>query len=214
MAVGGTLVFRGTRYPRAAIVDDMAVPDYVQYTRPNPNPRRLFAFAPHGNGRRWTATASEGFWRDFATAIDLNNAESIIAFVRRRGDPYGDRHTGHWLNLQALLLAAARAWEPEDDSGFSLPTTDRGRLSLADQFLGAEGVPLARAFEVIRDPSGPGFAFEAKSLAAFMAASAADALSRKIAMRRCQHCRSWFEAPRRDVRFCSASCRTLNNAKG
>jgi hypothetical protein len=213
MALGDTLVFQGTRYPRAAIADDLGVPSYVQDTRPRPNPRRLFSFAPQGNGRRWTATAPEGFWRDFCE-IDLNDAESVIAFVRRRGDPHGDRHTGHWLNLQAVLGTATRAWEPEDAGGFSQLTTDHSRLAVANQFLGADRRPFADDLEVVRDPSGPGFALAAKSLAAFMAASAASALSRKVAMRRCEHCSSWFEAARRDVRFCSASCRTLNNVKG
>ena len=30
-------------------------------------------------------------------------------------------------------------------------------------------------------------------------------------LRRCDHCRSWFEANRKDARFCSGSCRSFHS---
>ena len=66
---------------------------------------------------------------------------------------------------------------------------------------------VASAFDVIPDATGHGLAKRAGSLQAFMFASAASALRRGVPMRQCDHCADWFEARRRDMRFCSASCR-------
>jgi hypothetical protein len=191
-----------------------ASPDNVDYKPPS---RPIFTLAASGHGRRWSATRPQGFWRDF-TELDPADAEAVTAFVRRRGDPDGlldastETHTGYWYNLYSVLCTAAQAWEPEDAAGISRLTTERDRLQYANLFVrNLEYV--AKDLEPVLDPAGPGFAFRARTLAAFMTASAASALERHIAFRRCDHCRSWFEVNRKDARFCSGSCRSFHSQK-
>ena len=109
-----------------------------------------------------------------------------------------------------MLSAAVEAWEPVDAAGISSFTADQGRLKYANFFVRDFG-HVAKELEPVLDPVGPGFAFRARTLAAFMVASAASALERRIAFRRCDHCRSWFEAGRKDARFCSGSCRSFHS---
>jgi hypothetical protein len=90
-------------------------------------------------------------------------------------------------------------------------TTAPGRLSYANFFLRNLGIPVTEDIEPVLDPHGPGLGFRARSLHAFMLMSAASALERRVPMRRCAHCNSWFEALRSDTRYCSGSCRALHN---
>src|SRR5262249_48426581 len=159
-----------------------------------------------GFGRRWEATEPQAFWRDLAE-LDFNNQQAVLALIRRRGDPGGvlspraETHTGRWSDLAALLGVAALAWEPADTSGVSNVTTDLHRLWQADHF--AHGKELALRLlkddlEVVSRPAG-GLMLRACSLGAFMVVSAASALERRVPMRRCALCASWFELARQDA---------------
>ncbi len=94
-----------------------------------PPSRTIFTIAVNGTGRRWSATHPEGFWRDFYE-IDLNDADAVLRFIRRRGDPDAlldvgaETHTGSWNDLAAWLGIAARAYEPVGADGISRFTTD------------------------------------------------------------------------------------------
>jgi hypothetical protein len=219
MAIGHTLMFDGLAWPAARIVASSAMvfKSYPHNAVYKPPAHPVFTLATTGHGRRWETTRPEGFWRDFAE-LDIADNEAVTAFVRRRGDPDGmldantESHTGHWLNLKALLGTAALAWTPEDATGASL-LTKKGLLGYSNLFLRDPDFPVLKDIEVALDPEGPGFAFRAKTLASFMAASAASALERRVAFRRCDHCKSWFEFTRVDARFCSGSCRSFNSQK-
>jgi hypothetical protein len=218
MAIGNTLVFDGTAWPAARIVSSSAMvfKTYPQDVDHKPPSRTIFTLAASGHGRRWSATRPQGFWRNFIE-LDPGDAEAVTAFVRRRGDPAGlldantETHSGRWYMLQSVLFAAAHAWEPEDAAGISRLTADAGLLRYANSFVGTPDYSFVRDLEPVRDPAGPGFAFRARTLEAFMVASAASALERGIAFRRCDHCRSWFEFNRKDARFCSGSCRSFHS---
>ena len=214
------LVFKGLRYPAARITKSTAMV-FRTYPRDQdqlPQSHNIFTFTAGRSLRGWTATQPEGFWRDFAE-IELNDAEAVTAFIHRRGDPdgllddVGESNTSGWIDLIALLLTAAKAWEPEDADGVSRITTDPQRLHEGDSVLVKYGLglPWLRALEAVPAPSGPGLALRARTLASFMLASAASALQRRVSMRRCRHCQSWFEITRSDVRFCSASCRATHH---
>jgi hypothetical protein len=201
MAAGNTLIFTGTRWQTARAVR-------VGST--------LVEVAANGHGRKWQTTTALGFWRDFY-ALPLDDVDAIAGFVCRRGDPYGglDRgevmHTGHWRNLQALLGAAASAWEPAGADGVSQVAVDPKRLELAEWFLRDDPMPVLRDTETALDPhGGPRVVLRATSLAAFMCLSALSAIERRVPMRRCEHCGSWLELNRKDSRFCSGTCRSLH----
>jgi hypothetical protein len=221
MAIGDTLVFEGIAWPAARVVNSapMSFRTYPHDGDYRPEPRTIFTLATTGRGRRWSTTRPQGFWRDFAT-LEFDDAEAVTAFVRRRGDPAGlldvgaETNTGTWSNLGAVLRTAAVAWEETDAKGLSRFATDPMWLRDANNFLRYADFPIVKDLEAVRDPAGgPGFAFRARSLGTFMAVSAASALERRVAMRRCDHCRSWFEALRRDAKFCSASCRAFQSQK-
>jgi hypothetical protein len=208
------------RWPSARIVNSAPMvfrtyPSDVDYRPPS---RTVFTIAASKHGRGWSAAQSEGFWRDFVE-IDLSDAGAVLQFVHRRGDPDGlldvgaETHTGHWNNHLALLLTAARAWEPADVDGVSRLTADPQRLGQADYLLikNELAFPILKDLEVIPAPTGPGMALRPRTLITFMLASAVSALQRRVSMRRCRHCQSWFEATRSDIRFCSASCRATHH---
>lgn len=221
MPIGEALVFEGTRWPSARVVGAEPMhfllfgttADAAAYSPPR---RTIFTLSTTGKGRRWSTDRPLGFWRDFVE-IDLENSEAVTAFIRRRGDPQGqldagaETHTGHWFSLAVYLRTAAQAWEPEDADGVSSLTTAPDRLSYANFFLRDPEIPVVKDIEPVLDPHGPGLSFRARSLHAFMLMSAASALERRVPMRRCSHCHSWFEALRRDTRYCSSSCRALHN---
>jgi hypothetical protein len=188
-----------------------------------PPSRTIFTIVASGHGRHWSATHPEGFWRDFVE-INLNDASAVPQFVRRRGDPdgfldagAGTTNTGSWNNLAALLGTAARAYEPEGADGISRFTTDPQRIKQAEWFLRDADIGLLKAIEPVVDPSGrPRVVLRAKTLATFMALSAANAVEQRTPMRCCAHCGSWFFLGRSDAQFCSGSCRaaSFNSSKG
>lgn len=91
-------------------------------------------------------------------------------------------------------------------------TTDAKRLGVAEWFMRDADIPLLKEVEPAFDPNGgPDIVLRAKSLAAYMALSAASALERRVDMRRCTHCGSWLELTRREALFCSSSCRAFHS---
>ena len=220
MAIGTWLIFEGTGWPTARVVN--TTPTAFKFDAQDPKrftQQTILTIAATGHGRYWMSERPQGFWRDF-TEIDPADAAAVPTFVARRGDPDGllsaksPIHTGPWYNLRDTLGRAALAWEPEDAAGVSRITTDRARLHYADYFLENSNYPaVLRNLEPVLDPIGTGFALRARTLAAFMMASAVSALERRIDLRRCAHCRSWLELNRKDIRFCSGSCRTFHSQK-
>jgi hypothetical protein len=188
----------------------------IDSDRPPP-PRPVFTIAPSGQGRVWEARAAEGFWRDFVE-IDFGDADAVLKFVQRRGDPWGlleqdaETLTQVWYGIAAILGAPARAYEPAGADGISRFTTDRQRRLEAESFL-KNDAELLRAVEPILDPAGrsPYPVLRAKTLAAFMALSAAHAVEQRLPMRRCAHCASWFHIGRSDAQFCSGTCRAAKH---
>jgi hypothetical protein len=203
MTTSGALLFSGTRWQAA------------QVRRLGPE---LFELTTGGRGRRWEATEPEGFWRTLAE-LDIDSGKQVRSFVRRHGDPFGQlaadapQHTGHWKNLAALLGVAARAWEPPGRDGVSRLTRDRDRLGEAMYFLRDAEMPLLKGVEPTVYPTDGSIVLRATSLAAFMAVSASMHLQQRVAMRQCQHCRTWLAIGRSDTRFCSASCRVYHSQK-
>ena len=116
MAIGNTLIFDGIAWPAARVVNSriesvfQTYPHDVDYGSPKrtifvgrrkPPSRTIFTLAATGRGRRWETKRPQGFWRDFAE-LEIESAEAVTAFIRRRGDPNGwldadtETHTGPW----------------------------------------------------------------------------------------------------------------------
>jgi|GEM_PF-2108051 len=180
-----------------------------------------FALRAHGKGKSWSTTRPLGFWRDLAD-IDLDDAERVTAFVKRRGDPLGridgkdgESESGLWLELRGHLHQIAGGWETEDANGVSHRANDPGRSNHVTQWWRHFALPhYADQISVTVDPHGSTMpALLPKTLGAYMILSAGSAFARKVPMRRCDHCHSWFELKRSDARFCTASCRAMSAAK-
>jgi hypothetical protein len=180
--------------------------------------------APSGvsKGRVWQADAASAIWRDFA-ALDLSDADSVVSFVRRRGDPEGllnrpgaSADSGRWRTpLHDGLGYFAACWTDADERGVSRCSRDSRDATAWWRLLLFPAI--APQIEVIpAADGGTGLAMRARTLGAFMALSAASALERRIQMRRCRYCESWFELRRKDMQFCSATCRAAlaNKQKG
>jgi hypothetical protein len=213
MVAGQKLIFLGMRWQVARIAGELPMRTHPRADHP---PRTIFTVAASGRGRRWSTDQPLAFWRDFAE-IDLNSADAVLGFVQRRGDPFsvldagGETHTGHWTNLKALLLTAAQAWDSAGANGVSRIAADTKRIRLAEHFLKSDPRPFLDQVKLVPADDGPPIALRAETLAAFMVLSAADAVERRVPMRRCDHCASWLEFTRNDARFCSASCRSLHS---
>jgi hypothetical protein len=213
------LIFSGTRWQAAQVTGSEPVRfrAFPRGSGPAPPSRTIFTLTASGHGRGWSTDQPLAFWRDFAK-IDLNSANAVLDFVRRRGDPFGfldageETHTGHWANLKALLQVAAQAWEPPGARCVSRITADAKRVKLAEHFLESDPKPFLADVKPVLDPAGGArIVLHVETLAAFMVLSAASAIERRVPMRRCDHCGSWLEFTRRDTRFCSASCRSLHS---
>jgi hypothetical protein len=178
-------------------------------------PCTVFTVELPGGGRSWEATEPEAFWRNFAE-IDFvgGDGTDVLRFAQRHGDPFGS--AGHrefdtlgWIAPAIELHKAAQAWEPVDKNGVSYLTKDPARLQSAKHILRQELSGVIDQFTPIPEPiDGLQPVLRANTLHVFMVASATTALRRKDAMRRCEHCRDWFRVRRKDMRFCSDSCRS------
>src|SRR5262249_28052815 len=101
-----------------------------------------------------------------------------------------------------------------NEAGVSNPTKDKDRLTAARDFLvqPAARAALEEGLRATPDPGGL-IANTTTRLDTFLVVRAAIALERKLPMRRCVACNSWFEIrrPKRAPRFCSASCRSIHH---
>src|SRR5262245_47679747 len=212
------ILFSGMSWPAARVVDRSPIVREFVSELPEPPKSWVFTLAATGKGRAWSTMHPQAFWRDFAEELlYYDNEARVLAFVRRRGDPYGEINrkggtadTAKWMALTSYLFQLAQAWDPEDDDGVSRRSNDAARLNPALAFWRQFVLPDYVRADLEPDPDGGAeVVLRAKTLGSFMALSAGSALARAIPMRRCQHCTSWLEAPRKDIRFCSGSCRAL-----
>jgi hypothetical protein len=164
-----------------------------------------------GQGQQYQIESAEGWWRDFAE-LTIGDERRALSFVRRRGDPSGvltperPLHTGHWADQLNGLRSAALCWEHRLDLEVSKFIADDERVAFFLQKLrptwAAEAMGLAyRGLTPVP---------LAHTLASYLIASAISALRRRVPMRRCAYCSSWFELHRREAMFCSPSCRAAH----
>ena len=113
--------------------------------------------------------------------IEFNDAEAVAAFIHRRGDPrrllddVGETNTGTWNNQAALLCQAAQAWEPADADGaaaYHRPATT-GAMRIIYSSIMVLAFPSSKDLEAIPRSERTRIALCARTLATFMAASAA-----------------------------------------
>jgi hypothetical protein len=144
------------------------------------------------------------------------DAPAIINFTRRHGDlhsvlgPNQPISTAGWIASALGLAQVARAWTELPGNDVSELSVNPDDLDAAFAALRTTLLPAAqRETELVLDPTGaPRLVMRARTLRAFMVLSASAAFRHGTPMRRCLHCRDFFEAHRRDMRFCSASCRS------
>jgi hypothetical protein len=171
-------------------------------------------------GKIWSTDAPQAFWRTFCELpFDGVDPDPLAAFVRRWGEPLG-RLEGkggsirieEWLTLVNDLRHIAEAWSREDRNGIS-SCSDTKRIKEATRWWREVLFPrVSDTLHPVPDPEGgAALVLRASRLSAFMAASSASALERRVPMRRCQYCKTWFELLRPDARFCRPSCRALSH---
>jgi hypothetical protein len=224
MTARDTLIFLGRRWPGVrAIEKKIMLGQWVRKSAPAQPYFAKFGFVARGDGQRWDADRPMAFWRNFA-AIDLTDTAEALRFIARHGDPLGylDREPGRpdlprggtsqpWLALMDALDRIADAWDPPDPNDISFISDDRGRLEGAQRALlelappDESGLP-----EVEWIAHGRGLVPRAQTLRAFMVASAASALRRGVAMKKCAYCADWFELRRTDAFYCSGSCQAAD----
>jgi len=205
------LLFSGVRWPAAQVTGRrLAVVPATGFIS-DAGEVQVLVLTTTGQGQRYQVDSVEGWWRDFAE-IQVGNEHRAISFVRRRGDPGNElaperpTHTGRWAPLLNLLRPAALCWEHRDGFEISKFIAADDRVEL---FLSA--LPTTWATEQM------GLAYRglvptpvAHTLAGYLVASTISALRRRMPMRRCLYCSSWFELHRRGAIFCSPSCRAAH----
>jgi hypothetical protein len=164
------------------------------------------------------------FWRNFAE-LDPTGVAEGVSFIVRHGDPFGGLErvragsTEHWPSLKTALERIAQAWEPSDR--ISRISNDPKRRATAREALYELARPdRAGLADIELVANEDRLVPRARTLQAFMIASAASALERDITMRVCQHCKDYFELRKSVAVFCSGSCqaaayqRTVAEAEG
>ena len=187
--------------------------------------------AEEGHGRRYTARGPAGGGADSRSDHDSNDvgsaglsgppADGWGASNRPRSTP-PERGSGsrspkirspapRRVGLHVTLGNLSRAWAPPDSEGISVIDPDPARWNEFEIIWRTHTSPWwLGELELIPDPDHRRpFVLRPKTLAAYMAISAAASLYRKAKMRRCAHCGSWFEFVRAHAQFCSLSCRSL-----
>jgi hypothetical protein len=182
-----------------------------------PSRRKLwFKIAATGRTRPWVANEPLAFWRSLAELdpwTDPDYGERAAAFVRRFGPVIEPNsydlvtNTRTWSGEVSLLAKIAKAWEPEGPDGLSRLSANRALRDDAVSFLTRFILPATMPKAEIAFDYDLRLQLHARSLYAFMALSAASMLRRQALMRRCGHCRIWFEPPRSDALYCSNACR-------
>jgi hypothetical protein len=183
-----------------------------------------FAFAAGGDGQAWHTEQPLAFWRSFAEidfAYTAEATEKALRFIARHGDPLGDLDSGspvgtnaHWHALTDALQNIGQTWDPADPSKTSFMSNDPERIAAAQAALYELARPDKQGLlgvELIAQ--GSALVRRARTMRAFMVASAASALERGIAMRICARCGDWFELRRADAVYCSGSCQAADYKK-
>jgi len=205
------LLFDGIRWSGAKVVDRKQVIATSIFTEKKVPWTEALIIETSGNGRSYSVTHAEAWWRDFADLLP-DHEESVLSFLARRGDPFGrlapdgtQINTGpDWLAVKGVLRHAARAWTPLDETGVSRFRPDA--LEIAGRFLHSFTTDeWTSQLSVVYEGLIP--VLRAKVLAAYMLAAAAASLRAGLDMRRCDYCHSWFTLHYATARQCSASCR-------
>jgi hypothetical protein len=219
MATGEALIFSWRRWLAVRRHRDDLL--YVE-----PQSPWQFAFTASGDGQEWHVSQPQAFWRNFAetdfTTEVLRDQEprKALNFVARHGDPFGhldqdqDRISTNrqWPGLQGALMRIAAAWDAPDASGTSRISRDPERFQAACDALYELARPdKAGLPDVEWVAQGAGLVPRARTLKAFMIASAASALKRRIAMRTCRKCGEFFEVHRSDTVYCGGSCQAADS---
>src|SRR6516165_10647291 len=215
MAARDTLIFTGRRWPGVQSVGGLR----------SGRSFYLFTFRASGDGQQWDTDRPLMFWRSFIE-IDLSHTGEALHFVARHGDPFGqlDQERARlypppfgtnrlWPDLGATFGKIAQAWEPLDPNGISFISDNPERLEVAQRALRelAPPGPHEKGLEDIEwIAQGRGLVPRARTLRAFMIASAASALRRGVAMKKCAYCGDWFELRRTDAFYCSGSCQAAD----
>jgi hypothetical protein len=226
------LVFDGVKWPKVRITGTgQAMHKFAGNPGASAPPPTFFDLAPEGTGRRYRARGTAGWWRDLA-AMDTNDREQVLAFLARRGDPAGRLEqaalnaararlgqplgedpkpgTNHWFGLQVTLKTIAAAWSAADTEGISVIDDDARWTEAKYMWRFTNGDAIGRDLELIPDPDEKRpFVVRAKTLGAYMEASAVSSLYRRAQMRTCARCGSWFEFAKAHARYCSLSCRAM-----
>jgi len=212
MATRDTLIFRGRRWPGVQPLKGVTIERFYQ-----------FAFRASGGGQQWDTDQPMAFWRNFA-AMDLTHGGEALDFIKRHGDPFGYLDleparpnqppagtNAEWPALKAALREIAQAWDPLDPNEISFISNDRDRLEVAQRALYELARPDKEGLQDVEwIAQGRGLVPRARTLRAFMIASAASALRRGIAMKKCAYCDDFFELKRTDAIYCSGSCQAAD----
>jgi hypothetical protein len=207
--------FSGLRWPAARVTGHRLVPALATGFIDDEGRTEVPVISVTGQGQHYKVESAEGWWRDFAE-LQLADEHRTVSFVRRHGDPRGmlavDRpiHTELWAPLLNRLRPAALCWERRDNLEISKFTATDEQVAYVVSTLLPE--PAAWVKEEM------GLAYRglvpvpvAHELAGYLMASAISAIRRRISMRRCQYCCSWFELHRSEAVFCSPSCRAAHH---
>jgi hypothetical protein len=215
------LFFSGRSWPRTQVIRRGQLEFKLAPGSPQPKPWLAFELAATGKGRPWSTRIALGFWRSFVEA-NFNDEATVLGFAQRYGDPDdklrssgGTADSAAWIGLQSEMLYLAQAWGEPDAHGVSRRLTDDDQR--LKQALGWWRFMLRHGGAGLRLEADPDGGFElvpvAPTLRTFMMASAGSALARAVPMRRCRHCRHWFELLRKDANYCSPSCRAFYAAQ-
>ena len=214
--------FTGTAWPQARAARERK-PFITKFVAPGgmapQQPTAFFNVSAAGKPRTWATNTTAAFWRSFVEAGGPDgDADQVAQFVRRYGDPHGaltDTHavsTSDWFGMLCELAVIAKAWEPAGADGVSRISADPVRVNDAEAWIRFRAKDFAAEFTIIPNPEGaPDLALRANTLAAFMWASATSALNRRVPMRRCDTCGTWYELQFKNALYCSGACRTAHH---
>ena len=217
--LGKLVNFAGTAWPQVKVVGSKAM--LLKFTgpageEPPPTPQ-FFGLKATGESRPWSTDVAQAFWRSFIEMFDSGDGAQAAAFVRRYGDPSGKLdaagtvNTSEWFALRCELGPLTRAWGPAEADGVS--RIRHAHVKDAEALLRYQLHSLAAGATVIATDA-PGLMLRASDLATYLHLSAASALVRRVPMRRCRECDSWFELHRIDARYCSDTCRAAHHRSG
>jgi hypothetical protein len=208
------LLFSGLRWPAAKLKGHRRVTMIATGFVSDTDEMEVPVITTTGQGQRYEVESVEGWWRDFAE-LQIGDERRALSFVRRRGDPSrvlaSERslHTGYWVEHLNGLRTAALCWEPRNDLEVSRFIADDERVALFLKKLRPGWAEEEMRLDYRDLTPVPA----ARSLAAYLVAAAISSIRRRVPMRRCLYCSSWFELHRKEAMFCTASCRAAYGNK-